>query len=710
MYKNLEVINFIISKWKPKKNDEELLSILVDYFKQDVVVLGIVDLVALADGRIKVYFERYISDKVVDKEKLKKIGIIKYSGAFKESFEQRKLLIIKNYSDYKDAESVWKEVSLRSVVSIPIERDGEVYGVLQLASFKPFEEIGNHIDFLKYCANAIALVLSESFDKYKVELHKKTEDMHVILSSSLKGSVNKPIEIWLEENLRKVLELSGAQVTGFIMPSDNIYCVVDRTGKFTVFFDGVNDKVKDWIVYKLYKAKVNRAVTYEEILDKLNLPPSLEAKRLGVVNGLFVPVEYNGYVVASFAYGYTKDIENINYHKLLLRNVGFHFVMAIFSFKRLRRLKDVLTKSEEQFVRSFMKMSELRDSYTHGHSERVAFYAKKISETLGYDEKTNNKLYIAGLLHDIGKIGIPDSILLKPGRLSRHEFEIIKYHSVFSYEMVKDIDHLRSIADCIRHHHERCDGSGYPDGLLCSQIEPCAKILAIADVFDALTSERIYRNRKKYSPVDAVEIMNEMELDKFIFDKVRDVLVDAHLFESSNGFNLPKVKDIEKERANIFFKDYLTGTDRFVVFSEYVKQKIERKEKFYLFGLDIVGLGYINYKYGAGYGNKMIETLSEELMKSPYLLRIMRSGADSFICLCPADNIETFYSFINGVEENLKSRFLNNERDFKKFSNGLLYKTHVLYPEEGSTLEDLLYALRVKLKKLKFIAYSLDSK
>ena len=710
MYKNLEVINFIISKWKPRRNDRELLSALVDYFKQDVVVLGIVDLVALADGKVSVYFERHISNKVVDKEKLKKIDMIRYSGAFKESFEQRKLLIIRDYSDYKDAEPAWREVSLKSVVSIPIERDGEIFGVLQLASFKPFDEIENHIDFLKYCANAIALVLSESFDKYKVELHKKTEDMHVILSSSLKGSINKPIEIWLEENLRKVLKLSGAQVTGFIMPSDNIYCVVDRTGKFTAFFNSVNDRVEDWIVYKLYKAKVNKAVTYEEILDKLDLPPSLEAKKLGVVNGLFVPVEYNGHIVASFAYGYTKKIENINYHKLLLRNVGFHLVMAIFSFNRLRRLKDVLTKSEEQFVRSFMKMSELRDSYTHGHSERVAFYAKKISEALGYDEKTNNKLYIAGLLHDIGKIGIPDSILLKPGRLSKHEFEIIKYHSVFSYEMVKDIDHLRSIAECIRHHHERCDGSGYPDGLLCSQIETCAKILAIADVFDALTSERIYRSKKKYLPVEAIEIMDEIELDKFIFDKVKDVLIDAYLLESSNGFNLPKVKDIEKERANIFFKDYLTGTDRFIVFSEYVKQKIEKKEKFYLFGLDIVGLGYINYKYGAGYGNKMIETLSEELMKSPYLMRIMRSGADSFICLCPADNISTFYSFIENVEESLKHKFLNNEQDFRRFSSGLLYKTHVLYPDEGDTLEDLLYALRIKLKKLKFIAYNLDSK
>ncbi len=181
--------------------------------------------------------------------------------------------------------------------------------------------------------------------------------------------------------------------------------------------------------------------------------------------------------------------------------------------------------------------------------------------------------------------------------------------------------------------------------------------------------------------------------------------MDAYLCESSNGFNLPKIKDIEEERVNIFFKDYLTGTDRLVLFSKYVEEKIEKGESFYLFGLDIVNLGYINYKYGVNYGNRLIEALAEELMKSPYLLRIMRSGADSFMCLCPVDGLEYFYSFIENVEEKLKFRFLNNEQDMKLFFDGLLYKTQVSYPKDGETFEDLLYALRLRLKRLKFINY-----
>ena len=701
---NLEVINFIISQWQPYKNDKELLSILVNYFGQDVVVLGIVDLVALAEGVINVYFEQYISDEI-EESVAYNLKQISYTGAFRESFEERKVLIINDYENYGSADPFWKGAGLKSVVSVPVERGREIYGVLQIASLKPIEGIEDFVDDLELFANVMALVLSESLEKYRLDLHRKTEDMHIAISTALRESLDGPIEKWLEGSLRKILEFSGAEITGFIMPPDDIYCVVDRSGKFTVFFNEVNDKVKDWIVYKLYKANVNKTVTYKESLKKLNLLPSIEANKVDVVDGLFVPIEYNGQVVASFAYGFTKEIENIAYHKIFLKNIGFHLVMAILSFKRLKQFKDILTKSEEQFVKSFMKMSELRDSYTHGHSERVAYYSKVIGEALGFDDKTVNKLYTAGLLHDIGKIGIPDSILLKPGRLSKHEFEIVKYHAVFSYEMIRDIDHLKPFAECVRHHHERCDGSGYPDGLLCNQISMCAKVLAIADVFDALTSERIYRGKKRYSPIEAVDIMKEIELDKAIFEKVKDTLLDAYLHKSSSGLNLPKIKDIEEERVNIFFKDYLTGTDRLVLFSKYVEEKIKRKENFYLFGVDVVGLGYINYKYGVNFGNKFIEALAEELMKSSYLLRIMRSGADSFVCLCPVDGLEYFYSFIEDVEDKLRFKFLNNEQDTKIFSSGLLYKTHVYYPKDGDTFEDLLYALRLRLKRLKFINY-----
>ncbi len=704
-YTNLEVIDFIISHWKPYKNDRDLLSVLVEYFDQDIVVLGIVDLVALAEGIVDVYFEQYVSDEI-DKEIVEYLKELNYTGAFKESFEEEKLLIISDYENYKNADLAWKNAGLKGVISVPIKREKEIYGVLQIASLKPIENVEDFVYDLELFASAFALVLSESLERYRLELHRKMENVHILISSSLRDSLDRPIESWLEDSLRKILEFSGAEITGFIMPMDDIYCIVDKSGEFTVFFDEVNKKVRDWIVYRLFKANVNKTVTYKEILGKLKLQPSVEAKKVGMIDGMFVPIEYNGQIVASFAYGFTKDIENIGYHKIFLKNIGFHLVMAILSFKRLKRLKDILTKSEEQFVKSFMKMSELRDSYTHGHSERVAYYVSVMGEILSVDDSERNMLYVSGILHDIGKIGVPDSILLKPGRLSKHEYDIIRYHSVFSYEMIKDVEHLKYIAECVKQHHERCDGSGYPDGLLCNQISFCAKVLAIADVFDALTSDRVYRDRKRYSPIEAIEIMEELELDKTILNKVKMGLLDAYLEERTIDFNLPKIKEIEEERINIFFKDYLTGTDRLVLFSKFAQGMIENSERFCLFGIDIANLGYINYRFGVNFGNEIIETLAEELMKSPYLLRIMRSGADSFICLCRADSVEPFYLFVEEIEDRIKFRFLNSKQEMKKYANGLLYRSHVLFPENGKTFEDLLYTLRLKLKKLKFINYN----
>jgi len=697
------VIDFILSRWTPFKNDKELLSVLVNYFKSDLVLLGIVDLMAYIEGSIDVRFEQFVSNRV-SPDKREELEKVFYSGAFVESFEKRKIMVIEDYTEYENGEESWKSVGLKNLISVPIVREDSVFGGLQIGSFDSFDR-ERYLKDVELFSKLIALVLSEYFERYKLDIYSKTEQVHIKLSSSLKDSAEKSINEWLEDSLRDVLEFSGAEVTGFIMPSENIYSLVDKTGKYTSFFHSETEKVRDWIAYKLFRLGIRKIVTYREAIDKYGIEPPIEAQKLKILSGLFVPVEYGGELIASFAYGFKKEIENIGYHKIFLKNIGFHLVMAIFSFKRLKQLKDILTRSEEKFIVSFMKMSELRDSYTHGHSERVALYARAIGDALGYNEKGKRLLYVAGILHDIGKVGIPDSILLKPGKLSKHEYEIIKYHSVFSYEMVKDIDHLRYVANCVRHHHERCDGKGYPDGLECGRIEECAKILAIADVFDALTSERVYREKRKYTPEEAITILEGSGVDRWILENSREQLLKAYFNEYRSFYKLPEIEEIEKERTKIFFKDYLTGADRLVLFSRVVEEKIRRGENFILLGVDVIDLGYINYKFGVDFGNKLLETLVVKLSENPSLVRIMRAGADSFICLFPSVSIVGIYSFIERVEFEIIEGFLKSEMG-KKYKSGILYKTHVSFPDEGNSLEDLLYKLMAKLKKLKFIEYN----
>ncbi len=148
---------------------------------------------------------------------------------------------------------------------------------------------------------------------------------------------------------------------------------------------------------------------------------------------------------------------------------------------------------------------ELKDPYTHGHSRRVADYAIAIAKALGLSREQIEKIELAALLHDIGKIGVKGAVLDKPARLTEGEYEEIKKHTVLGEELVKKVETLRDVAKIIRHHHERCDGRGYPDGLTCDEIPFESKILAVADAFDAMTSDRPYR--KAFSVKRAIEIL-----------------------------------------------------------------------------------------------------------------------------------------------------------------------------------------------------------
>ncbi|MBQ3029531.1 MAG: HD-GYP domain-containing protein, partial [Lachnospiraceae bacterium] len=137
---------------------------------------------------------------------------------------------------------------------------------------------------------------------------------------------------------------------------------------------------------------------------------------------------------------------------------------------------------------------DAKDNYTSGHSTRVAKYAREIAKRMGKDEKTQNSIYFMGLLHDIGKIGIKDDIINKPGRLTEEEFFNIKRHSTIGYDILRDMSEVSDIEKSARWHHERYDGTGYPDGLKGEEIPEYARIICVADAYDAMTSKRSYRD------------------------------------------------------------------------------------------------------------------------------------------------------------------------------------------------------------------------
>jgi len=156
-------------------------------------------------------------------------------------------------------------------------------------------------------------------------------------------------------------------------------------------------------------------------------------------------------------------------------------------------LYENMHKSYISTVRALSAAIDAKDKYTSGHSNAVTAYTIPIAKEMGINKEELGKLEYAGLLHDIGKIGIMEQILNKPSRLTNEEFGIIKKHPVIGYEILKSIDFLKDVTLLVKYHHERWDGNGYPDGLKGEDIPLGARIIAVADTFDAMTSDRPYR-------------------------------------------------------------------------------------------------------------------------------------------------------------------------------------------------------------------------
>jgi HD-GYP domain-containing protein (c-di-GMP phosphodiesterase class II) len=188
---------------------------------------------------------------------------------------------------------------------------------------------------------------------------------------------------------------------------------------------------------------------------------------------------------------------------LLLESLAMFCGDLIGNHRLVRELQDMSLG----VVRSLVNAVDHKDQYTSGHSVRVGYFATLLGQAIGLGALELQMLRWGALLHDVGKIGIRDDVLNKGGKLTNEEFDHIKEHPVSSYKIVQEVTQLAQAFDGILHHHEHYDGSGYPDGLVGEDIPLAARIIQIADVFDALTTDRAYR--RAYQWPEALGILSE---------------------------------------------------------------------------------------------------------------------------------------------------------------------------------------------------------
>lgn len=208
---------------------------------------------------------------------------------------------------------------------------------------------------------------------------------------------------------------------------------------------------------------------------------------------------------------------------------------ALNRVQSLLQLKSYIDHQAESVVLSLARSLEAKDPSTEGHSERLVTYAQQLGESLGMCGDDLEVLRIAGLVHDIGKVAVPDSILTKPGRLTNVEQEVMRQHPVVGESICAPLKSFRDALPAIRHHHERMDGSGYPDQIAGEQIPLTARILQVADIYDALTTDRPYR--KAMAPPWALAVMMS-EARRGWLD-LRLVSKFSHISETS-GYLMPQ--------------------------------------------------------------------------------------------------------------------------------------------------------------------------
>jgi len=269
-----------------------------------------------------------------------------------------------------------------------------------------------------------------------------------------------------------------------------------------------------------------------------------------------IKIGIDGYIIKPYDYEQLnnelyKIAEKIN---LFQENEKYKLNLEYLIEAKTKELK----QNYERTLYSMVELIEKRDTYTAGHSKRVAHYCELIANDMGYSKDECTTIYQAGILHDIGKIETPDSILLNPNNLNDIEYKIIQEHVIVGYKLLKHIPMFEHLADIIYAHHERYDGHGYPNKLKADEINKFSRIMILTDSFDAMTTSRIYKSRKSIpEAIKELETCSGKQFDPKVVESAMRVLKDIKIDNTIN--QLPKTK-LEEEKFAYFYKDTISET------------------------------------------------------------------------------------------------------------------------------------------------------
>uniref|UniRef100_A0A7V0Z6P2 HD domain-containing protein n=1 Tax=candidate division WOR-3 bacterium TaxID=2052148 RepID=A0A7V0Z6P2_UNCW3 len=442
--------------------------------------------------------------------------IIGNSKILSEIFRRRKVMLSPEYKrllkKFNRAE-LSSDMDVASFIALPLMIRDNFLGVLMCwDKYRKNIFTNSAVRFLKLMANqsAIAIYNARLFE----QLNRAINDLTLLYQIAYHISSILSIDTLLKTAVDLIDSALGNLITTILIPDE-------KNEKLEIKAITKNVKIKpefeSVLLYRgivgeamktkrlIYVADVEKDEKYVPAIDgiksEIAIPLISGTKVLGVI-------DFQSNIKARF------DLMTID----LLDDIAHR----IATFLENAILYEKIEKSYTETIKALVLAMEVKDSYTRGHSERVTELAMKLAERIGIADGRKRLLYWAGLLHDIGKIGISEAILNKPGALDEFEFSEIKRHPVEGARMLEQIEGLKEVVPIIKHHHENFDGTGYPDGLKENEIPLESRILAVCDVYDALTTIRSYR--KPFSSEGAMDIIESFSGNRLDLDIVKEFL------------------------------------------------------------------------------------------------------------------------------------------------------------------------------------------
>ena len=407
--------------------------------------------------------------------------------------------------DKRFAAKISKEIKYetRNIICAPLKFEEEVLGVIELIN-KKGDEIFNEedLDMLLTFTPYIGVILKNA--QLFIEDRKKIERLEHLMEITKFVNSTLNLETLLDRMLEIFTNVLNAEAGSILLldeEKDELFFAAatgEKKDSIKNIRVPIGEGVVGWVAREDKPVLIADAQNDPRFFKQADQKTKFKTKTI-----VAVPLKTKEKLIGVVEILNKKDglfnEEDLN----LLEALSNQAAVAIENAKLYENLKTLFLNT----VKSLAAAIETKDIYTRGHSERVTQYSLIIARKLGMDSSEIEKLRLAALLHDIGKIGIDESILRKPAKLSPSEFEEIKKHPIYAANILESIPQLHEIIPVIKHHHERFDGNGYPDGLKGEKIPYLARIIAIADTFDAMSSDRPYR---KALPVQVClqEILN----------------------------------------------------------------------------------------------------------------------------------------------------------------------------------------------------------